>query len=156
MAGYQAGIVVRNILLPFATKADYSVVPWTTYTAPEVAHVGYTEPWAKQAGSFKNSVMYSLAENDRAKAEGDTDGFIKLIIGKGSRLIGATIVGAKAGEMIGTAALAVKNKLSASAFAEIIFPYPTESEIYKYASYEILKNSLKPWMKKLVKQLFLR
>ena len=156
MAGYQAGIVVRNIILPFPAKAEYSAVPWTTYTVPEVAHAGYTEPWAKQAGLFKNSVMYSLSENDRAKAEGDTDGFIKLIIGKGGKLIGVTIAGQKAGEMIALATLAVKNKLSASIFAEIIFPYPTESEIYKFASYEILKRSLKPWMKTLVKNVFLR
>jgi pyruvate/2-oxoglutarate dehydrogenase complex dihydrolipoamide dehydrogenase (E3) component len=156
MAGYQAGIVVRNIILPLSTKADYSAVPWATYTVPEVAHVGYTEPWAKQLGLFKDKVIYNLAENDRAKAEGDTEGFIKLIIGKKGRLIGATIVSEKGGEMIALAALAVKKKMPASIFAGIIFPYPTESEIYKFASYEILKHSLKPWMKALVKNLFIR
>lgn len=156
MAGYQAGLVVRNIILPFPAKADYSAVPWTTYTSPEVAHAGYTEPWARQAGLFKSSLMYNLAGNDRAKTEGDINGFIKLIIGKGGKILGATIVGEKAGEMIGTAVLAVKKKMPASVFAGMIFPYPTESEIYKFASYEILKIKLKPWMKTLVRKVFLR
>jgi pyruvate/2-oxoglutarate dehydrogenase complex dihydrolipoamide dehydrogenase (E3) component len=156
MAGYQGGIVARNIILPFRTKADYSAVPWVTYTSPEAAHVGYTEPWAKQMGLFKEAVIYSFLNNDRAKAEGDTEGFIKLIIGKGGKLIGATVVGERAGEMIAAAALAVKKKLSATDFAGIIFPYPTESETYKFASYEILKKKLKPWMKTLVRTLLLR
>ncbi len=86
MAGYQAGIVVRNIILPFPARADYSSVPWATFTIPEAAHVGYTETWAKQEGLFREAVKYRLAENDRAKSEGDTDGFIKLVLGKGGGL----------------------------------------------------------------------
>lgn len=156
MAGYQAGIVVRNIILPIKSKVNYSTVPWVTYTKPEVAHVGYTEPWAKSEGIYAEKVVISLAEMDRAKAENDKDGFLKLILGKKNKIIGATMVGEKAGEMIAVASLAIREGLSATNFAGQIFSYPTESEIYKFASYELLKKSLKPWVKKLINILFLR
>lgn len=156
MAGYQGAVVVRNILLPFKTKADYSCVPWVTFTSPEAAHVGYTEPWAKSLGLFQKSVFVDMSLSDRAIIENEPEGFIKLVLGRHNRLIGATIVGDKAAEMIGLAALAVKRKMTATAFWSIILPYPTDGEIYKFASKELLKDSLKPWMKKLVQMLFLR
>jgi pyruvate/2-oxoglutarate dehydrogenase complex dihydrolipoamide dehydrogenase (E3) component len=156
MAGYQAGIIVRNIIFPFSAKVDYSCVPWTTYTKPEVAHVGYTQPWAKAEGLFVDSLLIDLAEMDRAKTENDMAGFLKLILGKKGRIIGATIVGEKGGEMIPLATLAIKQKLKSTAFLGLIFSYPTEAEIFKFASLAAIKKSFKPWMKNLVKKLFVR
>ena len=75
MAGYQAGIVIRNTIFKMGAKVDYSAVPWTTYTKPEVAHVGYTEPMARKAGIYKSSLKVDLREIDRAKAEDDRVGF---------------------------------------------------------------------------------
>ncbi|MBA7522802.1 Mercuric reductase [subsurface metagenome] len=155
MASYQAGIIVRNIIFRIPSKVDYSGVTWTTYTKPEVAHVGYTEPWAKSSGLYKDSLMVNLEEVDRAKAEKDEIGFLKLITGKRNKLIGATVVGEKAGEMIHLATLAIKRKLKATAFINLIFSYPTEAEIFKFASSELYKRAFKGWMKKLIKALFL-
>lgn len=155
MASYQAGIIVRNIIFRLPSKVDYSGVTWTTYTKPEVAHVGYTEPWAKSLGLYKGSVVVNLEEVDRAKAEKDEIGFLKLITGKRNKLIGATVVGEKAGEMIHLATLAIKRKLKATAFINLIFSYPTEAEIFKFASSELYKRAFKGWMKKLIKALFL-
>lgn len=151
MAGYHGGIIVQNAILGLIKKkVDYSSVPWTTYTSPEVAHVGYTEPWAKQEKLFVRAIKIDFAEIDRAITE-DDEGFIKLILGKKNRIIGATIVGAKAGEMIPLATLAIKQKLSPSAFSGLIFSYPTEAEIYKFTSFQLMRESFKPWMKNLIK-----
>jgi len=156
MAGYQAGIVIRNSIFHIGAKLDYSAVPWTTYTKPEVAHVGHTEITAKKADLFKKSILVPLGENDRARAENDVNGFLKLIISKNNKLIGATLVGEKAGEMIPVATLAIRQKLKVSAFLDLIFSYPTEAEIFKTAALKSLKDSVKPWQSKIIKSLFLR
>lgn len=156
MAGYQAGIVIRNIIFHLGSKVDYSAVPWTTYTKPEVAHVGYTEPMAKELGLFKEAIVIPLDEVDRAKTENDRIGFLKLILGNKGRIIGATLVGEKAGETIPLATLAIKKKLKATTYLNMIFSYPTEAEIFKFASLKILKNSFKEWQNKLIKLIFLR
>ena len=155
MAGYQGGKVVPNALMNLRQKANYNIVPWTTYTKPEVAHVGYTEPWAKKLGIFKESIISQLNENDRAKSENDRAGFLKLILGKKGKIIGATLVSEKAGEMIPLASMAITKGMKASAFASLIFSYPTEAEIFQRLSFNYLKRSLKPWMKNLIKSLFL-
>ena len=155
MAGYQAGKVVPNAVLGIGGKASYTKVPWTTYTKPEVAHVGYTQPWAEQLGIFSDSMMFQLEEIDRAKADNDRYGFLKLILGKKGRIIGATLVGDKAGEMIPLATLAISRKMKASVFASLIFSYPTQAEIFQRVSFEYLKRSFKDWMKKLIKKIFL-
>jgi pyruvate/2-oxoglutarate dehydrogenase complex dihydrolipoamide dehydrogenase (E3) component len=156
MAGYQAGIVIRNTIFRLGAKVDYVAVPWTTYTKPEVSHVGYTEPQAKSLGLFRESVLAELKDNDRAKAENDVLGFLKLIIGKKGQIIGATLVGEKAGEMIPVATLAIKQKLRATDFLGMIFSYPTEAEIFAAASLKKAKNAFGDWQKKLVKMIFLR
>jgi len=157
MAGYQGGVVIRNIIFPLKKAGiDYSTVPWTTYTRPEVAHVGLTEQWAKEEGLFTDSIIVSLKENDRARTDGDTEGFLKLVLGRKNRIIGATMVGNKAGEIIPLASLAIRNKMKATGFMSQIFPYPTEAEIFKLASLAWAKKSFKPWMKALIKTLLLR
>lgn len=155
MASYQAGVIVKNIIFRLPSKVDYSGVTWTTYTKPEVAHVGYTEQWAKSSGLYKESLMVNLDEVDRAKAENDEVGFLKLILGRKNKVIGATLVAEKAGEMIPLATLAIKRKLKPIAFINLIFSYPTEAEIFKFVSGELYKRVLKGWMKKLIKILFL-
>lgn len=156
MAGYQAGIVIRNIIFHLGSKVDYSAVPWTTYTKPEVAHVGYTEPMAKKVGLFKEAIVVPLDEVDRAKTENDRIGFLKLILGNKGNIIGATLVGEKAGETIPLATLALKKKLKATTYLNMIFSYPTEAEIFRFASLKVLKNSFKDWQNKLIKLIFLK
>jgi pyruvate/2-oxoglutarate dehydrogenase complex dihydrolipoamide dehydrogenase (E3) component len=157
MAGYQAGIVIRNIIFPFVkSSVDYSAVPWTTYTRPEVAHVGYTEPWAREVGVFRDAILIDLNGIDRARAEGDVRGFLKLILGKKNRIIGATFVGKRSGEIIPIATMAIRQGLKAIAFMSLIFSYPTEAEIFKYSSIESAKRSFKPWMKSIIQKVLLR
>jgi pyruvate/2-oxoglutarate dehydrogenase complex dihydrolipoamide dehydrogenase (E3) component len=156
MAGYQAGIVIRNIIFHLGSKVDYSAVPWTTYTKPEVAHVGYTEPMAKKLGLFKEAIVVPLDEVDRAKTENDRIGFLKLILGNKGKIVGATLVGDKAGETIPLATLAIKKKLKATTYLNMIFSYPTEAEIFRFASLKVLKDSFKDWQNKLIKLIFLK
>jgi len=156
MAGYQAGIIIRNTVFKLGAKVDYSHVPWTTYTQPEVAHVGLTEIMAKSNGSYNNHFFLKLSDNDRAKADFDKQGFLKIIVDKKNRVIGATLVGNKAGEQIPIASLAIKNKMKLSAFMSIIYAYPSEAEIFKFAALESMKSSFKPWQKNLINKVFLR
>lgn len=156
MAGYQAGLVIKNSIFRLGAKLNYSAVPWTTYTKPEVAHVGQTEPTAVTKGVFGKSILIPLNEIDRAKAENDIHGFLKVILDRGNRIIGATLVGDKAGEMIPVATLAIRQKLKVSAFLNMIFSYPTEAEIFKMAALKSMKEEFKPWQGKLIKAIFLK
>lgn len=156
MAGYQAGIVIKNTIFKLGAKVDYSVVPWTTFTNPEVAHVGYTEPMAKTIGLYRDKIIVNIGDNDRARAEDDRLGFLKLVLGKKGVIIGATLVGEKAGEMIPVATLAIKQKLKASYFLSMIFAYPSESEIYASVSLKKVKSSFKQWQKNIIKSIFIR
>jgi pyruvate/2-oxoglutarate dehydrogenase complex dihydrolipoamide dehydrogenase (E3) component len=151
MSEYQAQVVVQNLVSPFKKKVDYSFVPWVTFTKPEVAHVGFTEQAAREHGRFGRSIYYPLARADRARTEGEDKGFIKIVMCKCGKIKGATIVAEKAGEMIELAALAIKNELQATAFADMIFPYPIDSEIYKAVSYELRRENFRPWMKRIIK-----
>lgn len=156
MAGYQAGIVIRNTIFKLGAKVNYQHIPWTTYTKPEVAHVGLTEDMAKAENLYADHYLINLSDMDRAKAEKDRQGFLKVIVDKKKRLIGATLVGEKAGEQIPIASLAIKNKMTLSAFMSIIYAYPTEAEIFKFAALDAMKSNFKPWQKKIVTSIFLR
>lgn len=131
MAGYHAGIVIRNALFNLPSKVDYKAVPWVTYTDPELAHVGKTEAEAKKDSGDASAVTFDFAENDRARAERATEGFIKAVVGKRGRILGATIVGRHAGELILPWVLAVQKGLKMSDMAGIIAPYPTLGEVSK-------------------------
>jgi pyruvate/2-oxoglutarate dehydrogenase complex dihydrolipoamide dehydrogenase (E3) component len=132
MAGYDAGIVIRNALFRLPAKVDHSAVPWVTYTNPELAQVGLTETAAREKfGDDIRIVTSNYAENDRARAEADTDGFIKVITKPNGRILGAAIVGRQAGELIGVWSLAISKKMKIGAIAGMIAPYPTLGELSK-------------------------
>jgi len=134
VAGYHAGVVIRAILFALPAKARTDHIPWTTYTDPELAHVGLTEVEARKAHGPKVEVhRFPYSENDRAIAEGRTTGLIKLVVVRG-RPVGATIVGAHAGELIGLWALAIANRMKMQAVANMVAPYPTLGEINKRAA----------------------
>ncbi|HSR54652.1 MAG TPA: FAD-dependent oxidoreductase [Alphaproteobacteria bacterium] len=134
VASYHAGIVIRNALFRLPAKADHDAVPWVTYTDPELAHVGLTETAARDAGHNPTVVRAPFEEIDRARAERREDGFIKAVIGKRGRVLGASIVGVHAGELILPWVFAVGGKLSVKDMASVIAPYPTLSEISKRAA----------------------
>ncbi len=155
-AGYQAGVVVQNALFGLSAKASYSNIAWCTYTSPEVAHVGVLEKEAVEKGLQIETIFISMGENDRARAEEDTDGFLKLILDKKGTVIGATMVAEHAGELISTAALAVSARQNISVFNSVMLPYPTKAEIYKKAASEYRKKHVTPWQKNLLKFLIHR
>ena len=134
MAAYHAGIVIRNALFKLPAKVDERAVPWVTYTAPELAHVGLTEIMAKDRGVALSPLTWPFADNDRAQAERATAGFVKALVDRRGRVRGATIVGEHAGELIQPWALAVGQGLKIGALAQLIAPYPTLGEASKRAA----------------------
>jgi len=131
-AGYQAGIVIRNALFRLPARVDYRALPWVTYTDPELAHVGLTESQARERfGPAIQVVRSDFAGNDRARAEGQTRGGIKVITDRRGRVLGADLLGAHAGELVGLWALAITRRLKLAALTGVIFPYPTLGEISK-------------------------
>jgi pyruvate/2-oxoglutarate dehydrogenase complex dihydrolipoamide dehydrogenase (E3) component len=139
-AGFQGSAAGRNVLLPVGkAKGHEAVFPWVTFTDPEVAHVGLTE--AEARGEYGDAVKVftmSLAEGDRAIAEDDTKGFIKLIYRGRSDLLGATVVADRAGEMIIEYSLVIKKKISLRNLVGVIHPYPTYSDIARKALTKLL------------------
>ena len=134
VANYHAGIVVRSALFKLPAKARTAHLPWVTYTSPELAQVGLTEPDArKKHGSRLEVLRFQYAENDRARTDGLTTGLVKVMVA-GGRPVGASIVGAQAGELIGLWALAISAKLKISHVAGMVAPYPTLTEISKGAA----------------------
>jgi pyruvate/2-oxoglutarate dehydrogenase complex dihydrolipoamide dehydrogenase (E3) component len=142
MAAYQAGIVIRNILFKLPARVDYSAVPWVTYTDPELAHVGMSEADAEQSGKPVRVLKWSFEENDRAQAERRTEGMVKVITAKNGRILGATIVGLHAGELIQPWVLAISQKLKIGAMAGMIAPYPTLAEVNKRIAGSYYTSSL--------------
>jgi len=136
LAGYDAGIFIQGALFksPFA-KANYANIPWVTYTDPELATVGLTEAQARKIYGDKVSVAaWDYSENDRARTELKTKGKIKVVVGKGARILGASIVGASAGEIIHIYQLAMTKKMTLRDITSMVSPYPTLSEIAKRAA----------------------
>ncbi len=145
MAGYHAGIVIRQTLFKmFWAKVDYRAAPWVTYTDPELAHVGLSEATARETLGEDNFqvLRWSLSENDRATAERETHGLLKVIIDKKSRALGATIAGVKAGELLLPWIMAVQQRQKMGAIAALIAPYPTLGEITKRAAGSYFTPSL--------------
>ncbi len=130
VAGAHAGVLVRQLLLSLPAKAA-TLVPWVTYTDPELAQVGLTEAEARAAHGDKLTVLRTeFGANDRAMAEAKGKGMVKVMVVKG-RPVGASIVGPQAGELIGFWALAISARLKLSAVAGVILPYPTLGETAK-------------------------
>jgi len=134
VAGYHAGLVIRGILFRMKAVPDDTIVPWVTYTEPELGHVGLNEQQAREKFGDVAVHRWPYHENDRAIAERKTTGHIKLITRKNGVIVGASILGANAGEMINMWALAVKQKIKLKDVAGYISPYPTMSEIGKRAA----------------------
>jgi pyruvate/2-oxoglutarate dehydrogenase complex dihydrolipoamide dehydrogenase (E3) component len=134
VAGYHAGIVIRNALFRLPAKADTRAVPWVTYTEPELAQVGLTELGAKERGLEVEVLTWPFSDNDRAQAERATDGFVKVLVGRRGRIVGATIVGEHAGELIQPWVLALHEGLRIGSMAQFVAPYPTFGEASKRAA----------------------
>ena len=160
MADAQARVIVRNILVPFQflrQKMDYSVVPWCTYTDPEVAHVGLGEKEAKQKNVEHDLFVVPLEDLDRAVVESEDAGFVKVLTAKGSdKILGAIMVGPHAGDLVHEFALAMKAGIGLGTVASTIHAYPTFAELARKAGDKYNKTRLTPRAKKVFSWLYQR
>ncbi len=149
-ADFMARIVIQNTLFKGRGKASALTVPWTTYTSPELAHVGLNPIEAAQRGIAIDTLTQPMNEIDRAILEGDDDGFVRVHVKKGTdRIVGATIVATNAGDMIGEITLAMTHGLGLKQIASTIHPYPTQSEAIRKVGDLYNRTRLTPLVKKL-------
>jgi pyruvate/2-oxoglutarate dehydrogenase complex dihydrolipoamide dehydrogenase (E3) component len=150
-----ARIVIKNTLFsPFGlgrSKLSSLVMPWVTYTDPEIAHVGMYEHEAQEKGIEVSTIKIPFSGVDRAIADGEEDGFVKIYHQKGSdTILGATIVARHAGEMISEVTTAIVNKVGLSGLSGVIHPYPTQAEGIKKAADAYRRTLLTPTSKKIL------
>ena len=153
-----ARIVIKNTLFsPFGlgrSKLSSLVMPWVTYTAPEIAHVGLYESEARAQGLDTQTIKIPFSDLDRALADGEPEGFLKILHKRGSdQILGTTIVARHAGEMISEITLAIVTKQGLSAISGVIHPYPTQAEAIKKAADAYRRTLLTPRTKSLLKLL---
>ncbi len=150
-ANYHAGLVIRNALFRLPVTLNNDVIPWVTYTEPELAQTGLSEAEARKRGYEIRLLRWPYHDNDRAQAERTTHGHIKVVTTAKGAILGATIVGAQAGELIATWTLAISQKLNIRAMTGIVLPYPTLSEIGKRAAIDFFTPSLtKPIVRRII------
>ncbi len=146
-----ARILIANALFMGRQKASALTIPWCTYTDPEIAHVGMYEGDAKAKGIELTTLTVPLSDIDRAVLDGETEGFARVHLRKGTdRILGATIVARHAGEMINEFSLAITNGLGISAIGKTIHPYPTQAEVIKRLADAYNRTRLTPFVKNLL------
>ena len=159
-ADAQAQIVIQNALFPHPMGLGYAstdnlIIPWATYTQPEIAHVGLYEKDAKDKGMEVDTFAFPLNEVDRAILDGEDEGFARVHVKKGTdQIVGATIVAAHAGDMISQYTLAMKGGLGLNTIANTIHPYPTQAEVIKKTAIAWRKTTLSECKKRFLEKLF--
>lgn len=151
VANYHAGIVIRRALFRLPAKVDDSIIPWVTFTDPEIAHVGLAEDAARRRYGKVKVLRWPMHENDRAQAERATLGHAKVVTTRSGRILGASIVSTHAGELIQMWSLAVSQGLNIKAMTQWISPYPTFSEVNRrLAIGYYAAAAINPFVRKLV------
>ncbi len=141
-ASYQAGIVIRNVLFHLPARANFNVMPRVTYTALELAHVGLTEAEARRRHKSVKILRWPFEENDRARAERETRGLVKVVVTGNGKILGVSIVGHQAGDLLAPWTLALTQGLGISALASVVAPYPTRGEASKRAAGDYFSPTL--------------
>ncbi|MCR4711806.1 MAG: dihydrolipoyl dehydrogenase [Clostridia bacterium] len=141
VAAYEGFVAVDHIAGE-ARQADYRAVPRCIYTDPEVAGVGLTEAEAEAKGIALKSGRFDLIALGKAKASGHTDGFVKLLVDENDVIVGGTVVGARATDMLGAVTMAVQYRITAKQLGETIFPHPTMSEAIMEAAHDVHGKSV--------------
>ncbi len=150
-ADFMARIVIQNALFKGRSKVSALTIPWCTYTSPEIAHVGLYEKDAKEKGIEVDTYTQELAKVDRAILDGETDGFVRVHVRKGTdEILGATIVAAHAGDMISEITLAMNGRLGLKTIGSAIHPYPTQAEAIRKVGDLYNRTRLTPFVKKLM------
>ncbi len=153
MADASARIALQNALLPFRRRVSKLIIPRCTYSDPEIAHVGMDEETAGRKGLAVQSIFVPLAEIDRCITDGETEGFLKLHLEKGTdRILGATLVASHAGEIITQITTAMVGRIGLKKLARVIYPYPTQSEVIKKAADDYFQSTIgsgtRRWLKR--------
>ncbi len=146
-----ARVAVQNALLPGRRKLSALTMPWCTYTDPEIAHVGMYEHEARQRGIDVDTFTFPWRDVDRAIADGEEDGLVKIHVKKGTdQILGATIVARHAGETISELTLAMVGKVGLKTLARVIHPYPTQADALRRAAFAYSVTRVTPLVKKLL------
>ena len=149
-ADAQARIVLTNALFLGRKTASALTVPWCTYTTPEIAHVGLYEQDAAARGIATDTITVPLHDVDRAKLDGEDEGFFRVLLKKGTdQILGATLVAAHAGDIISEVSVAMAGKVGLGTIANVIHPYPTQAEVIKKAADAWNRTRLTPTVKKI-------
>ena len=147
-ADFMARTVLRNALFKGRARVGSLIIPWCTYTEPELARVGLTEKEAADKGIRVETFTRELAHVDRAILDGRTDGFVRVHVRKGTdRIVGATVVAENAGDLISEISLAMTNKVGLGRIANTIHPYPTQAEAIRQAGDAYNRGRLTPLVK---------
>jgi pyruvate/2-oxoglutarate dehydrogenase complex dihydrolipoamide dehydrogenase (E3) component len=143
-------MVIQNALFMGRKKLSSLAIPWCTYTDPEIAHVGMYERDAREKGIAVDTFTRLLSDVDRAIADGEEEGFVKIHVRKGTdRILGATVVARHAGEMLSEITLAIVGNVGLGTLANVIHTYPTQAEAIKQAADAYNRTRLTPFIKKL-------
>ena len=159
-ADAQAQIVIQNALFPHPFGMGYAstenlIIPWATYTQPEIAHVGLYEKDARAKGISIDTFSFPLHDVDRAILDGEEQGFARVHVKKGTdTILGATIVASHAGDLISEFTLAMKGRLGLNTIASTIHPYPTQAEVVKKTANAWRKTTLTEGKRKFLRTLF--
>ena len=141
-AGYEGGIVISNAVFHLPRKADYTFLPWCTYTDPELASIGMNEKMAKTAGIEYSVWTEEFKDNDRSLAEGEGVGKIKMLLNAKEKPIGIQILGPRAGDLVSEWVAVVNGKVKLSTLASAVHPYPTLGEINKRVTGSFLSGKI--------------
>jgi pyruvate/2-oxoglutarate dehydrogenase complex dihydrolipoamide dehydrogenase (E3) component len=160
VADAQAQILIQNALFPHPlglgyASADTLIIPWCTYTDPELAHVGMYEKDAEDKGMLVDTITVKLDEVDRAILDGEEQGFARVLLKKGTgKILGATIVAAHAGDLLCEITVLMNAGKGMRTIAGTIHPYPTQAEVVKKLATAWRKRSLTEGRKRLLNTLF--
>ena len=147
-ADAMARIVIANALFLGRRKVSHLTIPWCTYTSPEVAHVGIHQHEADAMGGAAITIQVDLAKVDRLILDGETEGFAKVHVGKKGRILGATIVGSNAGDLIGAISMAMTAGIGLGTISGTVFPYPTRAEVLRQLGDAYNRKRLTPGVRK--------
>jgi pyruvate/2-oxoglutarate dehydrogenase complex dihydrolipoamide dehydrogenase (E3) component len=152
-ADFLARIVIQNALFQGRARASSLLIPWCTYTSPEIAHVGLYEQEAEEKGIALNTFTQELRNVDRAILDGETDGFVKVHVRQGTdRIVGATVVASHAGDLISELTLAMKGGLGLKTIGATIHPYPTQAEAIRRIGDQYGRTRLTPMVQGLFRK----
>ncbi|UCF67283.1 MAG: mercuric reductase [Acidobacteriota bacterium] len=154
-ADAMARVVIQNALFPFKAKLSGLIIPWCTYTDPELAHVGLSPGEAEQRGLRVQTIVQEFGAVDRAVLDGDQAGMAKVHLRQGSdRILGASVVAAHAGEIISEITAVMSARAGLGTIAKTIHPYPTQAEVWKKIGDAYNRARLKPGIKRLLERWF--